>query len=820
MKKIGLLTLAILLSQILLADVFQHNGVDSVGSDFFRNWYHQPNLVHWLENKADFAVYLTETTGNWQLPDQLVFSIEGNPHRQNHYYLNGFRTDSRFHSGSTMYFPNMEQHSLLTDTYQSRLYFRQDSLQADFVRINGNAGGLGGVSPTTIYLISLNHNSARERFYYETDLSHPHNGKSTGLFPEAHRQHILGSGQLEAQYSIRTRTNKALTQHIYADFGWRTMPEYRASGIEGSYVKPWYKFQANGELPMPDKIDLPSLHYLLNISGRGTMGQEFLYNRDEIVQNDTWSASVYLQSQKNTQHTQWTAGLTWATNRTVHDNLQFERNIVDQDGEAFEPWLTDGMVHELTAAATLKHKFNHWLSISYDGANSLLHFAPSTRTWSNKVIWKSMFGSENYELYSINWEAEDFTAGLLENTVSITAEHSPVNWFSVKGSVDFTLDGVLLSGKKSFIRPNWQANLSLQFQPCQWFAADLNIGDYRMTFDIEHVRFFSDNYMNGNIMQGDVLFGTTGGKYHRLSPKQWQPRYFLIAVPLRFDIGRHEITIISSFRKYHDLWDISLDGGAEKYGYFTTATPATGYNGQVFFFNPTVRYYTTTAAPAMGNNIFSNTPFYASNLVKYAYNGNKWYVSLSWQSFIMTSTSAFGNGPLANDVNILSETLANPNSRIVTDNKTEFAHVGRANQDRAYIARFMLAYNINKNWQLGMTFKFEDGQPFSNYSYMFTNDRAGNTQVAVWNHRSRGINPTNGNFGSRKDAFFNLDINATYKAYFKNNSCLAVQLLGYNLYDFGTELTEFTFEENNENNRYAMSLCIPRGLMVQIKYDF
>lgn len=819
MKKPLLFLQIILFSQTILADSFQRNGIDSVGSDFFGKWYHQPNLVHWLENKADFAVYLTETTGNWQLPDQLVFSIEGNPHRQNHYYLNGFRTDSRFHAGSTMYIPNMEHHSLLTDTYQSRLYFQQDSLQSNYVRINGNAGGLGGVSPTTIYLISLNHNSARERFYYETDLSHPHNGKSTGLFPEDYRQHILGAGQIEAQYSVPTKGNRYLTQHVYADFGWRTMPEYRASGIEGSYVKPWYKVQANGELPMPNKTDMPTLNYLLNISSRGTMGQEFLYNRDEIMQNDTWSASLYLQSPKHAS-TKWTAGLTWATNRTLHDNLEFERNIVDQDGEAFEPWMTDGYVHELTAAATVSHRFNRWLTIDLDGANSVLFFSPTTRQWSNKVVWQSMFGNESYDLYTINWQAEEFTAGLLENTVSLKAEHSPVKWFTVKGAVDFTLDGVLLSDNKSFLRPNWQANISLHFQPCEWFTADLNIGDYRMTFDIEHVRFFSDKYMNGNMMQGNTLFGTTGGKYHRLNVEQWQPRYFLIALPFRFDIGRHEISVISSFRKYHDMWDITLDGGADKYGYFIAATPSSGYDGQVFFFNPAARYYTTQSASAMGNNIFNNTPFYASNLIKYAYNGKKWYVSFSWQSFIMTSTSAFGNGPLANDVNILSETLANPNSRIVSENKIDLAHVGRANQDRAYIARFLLAYNINKNWQLGMTFKFEDGQPFSNYSYMFAQDGAGNTQVAVWNRRSRGINPTNGNFGSRKDAFFNLDINASYKAYFKNNSCLSVCLFGYNLYDFGTELTEFTFEENGDNHRYAMSLCIPRGLMVQVKYEF
>jgi hypothetical protein len=48
-----------------------------------------------------------------------------------------------------------------------------------------------------------------------------------------------------------------------------------------------------------------------------------------------------------------------------------------------------------------------------------------------------------------------------------------------------------------------------------------------------------------------------------------------------------------------------------------------------------------------------------------------------------------------------------------------------------------------------------------------------------------------------------------------------VQAMVYNLYDFGTELLEYTFEPNpRHEGRVAMSMNIPRGLMLTGKFYF
>ena len=80
----------------LRAEVFPSFGVDSVASDFFREWYVTNDLVHFLDNGSDNVFYEAETTGEWNMPDQKLFSIAGNPYKWNKYYINGFRIDSRF----------------------------------------------------------------------------------------------------------------------------------------------------------------------------------------------------------------------------------------------------------------------------------------------------------------------------------------------------------------------------------------------------------------------------------------------------------------------------------------------------------------------------------------------------------------------------------------------------------------------------------------------------------------------------------------------------------------------------------------------------
>ena len=126
MKRNIIFAVLVSLSTLVRAEVFPSFGVDSVGSDFFREWYITGDLGHYLDNYSDYVVYEAETTGEWNLGDQNIFSIAGNSFRQNKYSLNGMRIDSGYQVGSTMLYTNMLRTNFVLDYHEGRIYFTDD----------------------------------------------------------------------------------------------------------------------------------------------------------------------------------------------------------------------------------------------------------------------------------------------------------------------------------------------------------------------------------------------------------------------------------------------------------------------------------------------------------------------------------------------------------------------------------------------------------------------------------------------------------------------------------------------------------------------
>ena len=177
----------------LHAEVFPSFGVDSVASEFFREWYVTNDLVHFLDNGSDNVFYEAETTGEWNMPDQKLFSIAGNPYKWNKYYINGFRIDSRFQVGSSLYHADMNDHSLFVDYHNGSLWLQTDSVRRNIAQMTYNLGRVGNeVSAGTKWLINLFHKSATERNMPGNDLSR--------------RAFMRGAGELEAGYGISIST--------------------------------------------------------------------------------------------------------------------------------------------------------------------------------------------------------------------------------------------------------------------------------------------------------------------------------------------------------------------------------------------------------------------------------------------------------------------------------------------------------------------------------------------------------------------------------------------------------------------------------------
>lgn len=751
-------------------------GVDTISSEWVREWYQWGSLQHYLDNHSDVSVYQVETTGEWANPEPLIVSFNGNSYRWNKYYLNGFRVDSRTQAGDALYTPDLFVHSMAIDYNRGAMYWTTDSVRANQVRVAGQGGNVGGYSISAKWLQELQEgNSAIKRLEDNRPLNN--------------RKHIVGSGEADVTFAIPAG-GENYTQHVYATYGKRRQLRYDYTGIAGTYDADYYRVQLDGQLPIRSNVAFDGLYYIVRAGYRGDAYSEFGYNENEAAHQVRHSFSVYGKKDFGRKGV-LTTGLTYALQRDKHRQLGFERNILDVDGEGFEPWYPDGHTHELNWAVDYRYGLTKWLQLHLDSYNSFMYFSPSQTNWTNKTYLLGYNMDKPIELATYQWQSRAFASGMLENTLSLEADYPVLPWMRLKGSLSATLDGILLRGK-SVVTPLYEAKVDVHFEPTKWFRADVIVANYRIPYTYEQIRFLSDDY----------LHNTNGGANHRMRKGLWQPQYVAVDLPIIFTIkGRHEISILSSFKKYYNTWSVRMaeDGN-----------------------------YEVIQAPKTGKGLW-DSPVFVSNVIKYAYNGRKVYVSFSWQSECLSGPSALGNGVQTEDINVLSESLAQPSMSWVVTNMGEpddgIRSLGRLNQDRAYIARLQLGVNITKNWQLSLSGKFRDGTPFTQYRLKMSKDEAGQPQVIVYNGYTRGINVVDGNFGQRTDSFFNFDLRLKYRGAIKGVP-FSVQALCYNIWDFATELNEYCFYydaasgSDTTGKRTPLSLCTPRGLLLTVSVGF
>ncbi len=780
-------------------------GAESRSSDYFKERYQYNDLAHYLDNLDLYVTYQSETTGQFNQPDRLIFSIEGNSYRWNSYYLDGFRVDSRYFSGSTLYKPDLYQTSLSMDYIGSELYFEQQRNGGSWVSASFNVGGLGGISPGTDAAINLFHPTATDRAYK----------------PFEYRSKINGSGTFASTFVVE-KENKSYYHNQYINFGERNIVTFDNTGIDGYYPESYFTAQFSGDLSATLGSLFDSTHYLASYSYRSNMNSEFYYSEAETSAYNGYSLSFYGAAKRG--ETAYTSGITFAQHNSQHEDINFSRNLYDQDGEAFEPYSPDGNTFELSHSILLTHRLNDWLTLTFDGYNSLLYAAPTTTEFSNLIYTQAITEESSTPLYLYNWTASSYASGLLENRLKLSTEHKASPSVMLRADAAVTLDAMLLGGGKSKISPNIELQAGLSYTPNKWFATEVTLSRRRVAYTIEDIQFFSDDYLNGEIYyssdgtKGD-FFTSTGGALHTLANSAQQPAYWAFDFPVHFTFGRHRISFLQSARKYVNNWIASYDQDASQYGTYVNDSDS---GLDIFYLDSgATPSYVVDNYPdgIMGDSFLTSSPFYFSSNIQYSYTSPKFFFSFAWQSYMQSGLSTLGNGPLHNNLGVLSESSANPNTLINTANPdSDFMAVGRLDQERAYVMRMFASYNVNEKLGFALNFKFKDGQPFSYFDQSTQVDSSGNRQVALYPSTTRGINTFDGDFGTREDAFFNIDIRATYRMNIAKRPC-EMQLGFYNIYDFGTELTEYTFDQDLENSRYAMSLNIPRGLIFSIKYN-
>lgn len=789
---------------------------DSVPASFIRDFYHNGDFVHYIEALNDHIVYQGNHSGQWSNPDRLLLSINGNPFYMNRYYYDGIRLDDRFNPGSTLYVPNLEHYDMVINTTSSAILLSHDNQDANYAMAQGNFGGLGGVSPGSEKIIHIFHRAGWEGAY-KPELSIPY------------RPHIRHAFTVDAALAKENEKGSLSRQHIYATYGSRTLPKYDGDGLidlSPTYNSPYYKVQFDGSRRINDPV-IKELGYFFNVSGKNDYNSELYYNWEEVAKLFTLSATLYGKGGIGSHRVN--SALTYSLNNVKHANLSFSRNIVDQDGESFEPWQPDGNTHELTWFVGYEKRLNPRFKLKGEFYNSLMIFRPSASVFQNETFLKlpdpieSHFPDgdfvpvvhEKIPLMTYHWQSSPFTGGLLDNRFGVEYSQDFSHRFLLKGNLSATLDAFLLRESRSKVSPNFIANVEGAYMSPH-FNISVKLSHDRVRYNYDDIRFFSVDYLNGEAFSDATgkLMLTTGGKYRDMKRGLKQTAFVSAEIPIVINFGkkrRHEIALIQSYRKYYNVWNTYFDGDPSQYGHFTDG---------VFFYNPGEKHYSVGYLPKgiMGDNFFTRTPYYLSQLTRYTFQSSKVFVSVSWQSMQFGSTSALGNGPVSNNIGALSESTANPNTFTVASNPGPYAAAGRADQDKAFIFRCYAAYNVSKWLQLGINAKWTDGQPFTSFHTVMETDADGNRQVAVIPAHSRGTNPIDGDFGSRENAIFNIDLHARCRwTYLKHNMSLTLSC--YNIYDFGNSINEYCFNDGLNDGRADMVLNIPRGLIITYQLE-
>jgi len=477
----------------------------------------------------------------------------------------------------------------------------------------------------------------------------------------------------------------------------------------------------------------------------------------------------------------------------------FSKDLLDNDGEGF---LTFGRIGEFTASVLnlnldvplmksleqKKLKFNSFVDLRYTHlkGDELVHdFNPV------------YFDSSPYLVY--HWENGDHynnsnvRAKLgLDVTFDLNKSLSVFSQIWLKYS---SLNFDYSANNLNFFNPGFDMGLFLFKQK----KTRVMIAYGHIPYDItENINFFLENSRpagtvyhwldnNGDLSyqsgeEGDV-YGYSGGLYHFVDQDLKCPIKQRILLNISTQISKNwSFTAKAIYKRIKNNFWVKFD---REYGFYENI------DGQdLYFFNQPFQNY------ILSNVDFDKDPFYAQLLLDLkGGRENRWFFSFSFLAHIGMGDTAFGNGSGTNDIGVVDESQANPNSWINA--------YGRLDGDRAFVGRLYFGVYLFKNFFMGMGFKYRDGNPFA-----FIDSEYNHDQWILYYHTIKAENEKGVKGGPREDYLGDISIQFNYSfKLFNKDSKLSLSF--YNILDVGYELSEYVF---SGGDRDAMELNLPTSI--------
>lgn len=305
-------------------------------------------------------------------------------------------------------------------------------------------------------------------------------------------------------------------------------------------------------------------------------------------------------------------------------------------------------------------------------------------------------------------------------------------------------------------------------------------------------RDLSADYQPGE--EGGVA-GYTGGRTHFLDEDLRLPVKERLMASLSYRFSKRFRFNVKGLlaRVKNSLW-VDFQ---EEYGFYERKD-----DRDLYFFDRPYENHVLT------NDPHNEDPFYGQLLLHVeGKEAERWYFSFSFMAHIGMGTTVFGNGPGANDIGLIDETMADPNSRI--------NGFGRLDGDRAFVAKLYFGTYLFEGLFLSANVKYRDGNP---YAYFTAQEGYGQrviTYTTIKAEDSRGIKG-----GPREDFLGDMSVRLSYAFRMFGGEAM-LYLSALNVIDLGSELSEYVFVEGDWHHaRYAAELQVPRSLRFGFRMSF
>ena len=746
--------------------------------------YYYPGFI---ENLAPDAVWLTEESNGFGLLDRPKVYFEGDSWTQFNWHYAGFGINSALDDGAPalqLPFLGIASMSLQGETPERRSYGfaftpRSPERTASRLMLSTVVPNLGGWTSLGKLAVA-NHASLRAQDLYAT------------------RRRIAGNYQFDYSFEKKSQRRSLLLAASYTnldrrfnDFNERDR-QFTEDGDLLQLLSRWQRRYAAGAL---------SLDLVVNAGRRGRL----------FAEDGRYPQETYAQDQRS-----WLAGVSWEGRPC---NLKFSwiqewqdrrpavtdagKDLKDIDGQGFFPFEKWGRFRAATLALAADKRFafswlgrNGWLEPYLD--LSAVFVSAAEKTGSNNgiffaghpylaVVWQGGRDYRNQRRSAaagalLRMELSDrlaFNARLSwqYQGLSFQAGRNDLGFLQAAGEGGFTLR----AGKNTRVSLAY-GNLPYDLRAG---AADF-LEDQRPGADIY---FWNDGNRDLRFQDDEkgALFGRSGGASHFASPELKPSRRETLELLIHQPLSAHfHLNLKGLYKKIRrPLW-VNFAG---EYGHDEDL------GGQEYYLLDR-----PIDAFALGNAAFAREPFYAQFLVQVqGEKARRWYFSFSFTAHIGMGYTAFGNGPEANDVGVVSESQAFPNAWI--------NGYGRVDGDRAFLGKVFFGYYLSPRMFLSGSVKYRDGEPFA---FINAFQRDGQWVLTYQTIKAEDDHGRKG--GPREDCIWDFNFKLGYDiSLFGRKGRLECSV--FNLLDFGGELSENVF---SGGARLANELQLPRSLRLGI----